>query len=260
MSGSVPPSRFAMTVNVPSGGTQDPSGRSSTARRCCSNWDVRAPSIVQCPLLCGRIASSLTSRPPSSVSNNSTASRPVTPSSAAIFSAIASASTATSGFSPGAGAITSRQMPSTCTGCTTGYAAPRPDGGPCHQRRKLTPEWHELLGHQRYAVREDVLDFRRGFTDPHALAVISAADRFEDNLSLARARLRLALVWPGAAHERLDVRDGGDRREPGARDSERAQPLAHGQLVLGVFKCTAARPDEDPVGLELGENTPRYVL
>ena len=38
-----------------------PSGRSSTARRCCSNWLVTAPSMVQWPELCGRIASSLTS-------------------------------------------------------------------------------------------------------------------------------------------------------------------------------------------------------
>ena len=59
-----------------------PSGRSSTARRCCSNCEVTAPSMVQCPLLCGRMASSLTSSPPG-VSNSSTASSPVTSSSAA---------------------------------------------------------------------------------------------------------------------------------------------------------------------------------
>ena len=41
-------------------GRGSPSGRSRTARRCCSNWPVRAPSIDQWPLLCGRIASSLT--------------------------------------------------------------------------------------------------------------------------------------------------------------------------------------------------------
>ena len=57
-----PPSTLAITtcgavIRV------SPSGRSSTARRCCSNWLVRAPSIVQWPLLCGRIASSLTSTP-----------------------------------------------------------------------------------------------------------------------------------------------------------------------------------------------------
>ena len=42
-----------------------PSGRSSTARRWFSNWLVTAPSWVQWPVLCGRIASSLTSTRPS---------------------------------------------------------------------------------------------------------------------------------------------------------------------------------------------------
>ena len=41
-------------------GDGSPSGRSSTARRWFSNWLVRAPSMLQCPELCGRIASSLT--------------------------------------------------------------------------------------------------------------------------------------------------------------------------------------------------------
>ena len=62
-------------------GAVSPSGRSSTARRCCSNWLVTAPSMVQWPELCGRIASSLTSTrggPPaaSATSNSSTASTP----------------------------------------------------------------------------------------------------------------------------------------------------------------------------------------
>ena len=51
-----------MTVQR-SRGRGEPSGRSSTARRCCSNWPVTAPSIDQCPELCGRIASSLTTKP-----------------------------------------------------------------------------------------------------------------------------------------------------------------------------------------------------
>src|SRR5487761_1589619 len=127
MSGSVPPRRLAITVKGPDS-AQDPSGKSSTARRCCSNCDVRAPSIVQCPLLCGRIASSLTSSPPAGVSNNSTASSPITSGAEALRSARACAAAATSGSSPGAGAMTSRQMPSTWTVCTTGYAAPWPDG------------------------------------------------------------------------------------------------------------------------------------
>ena len=57
---SVLPSTFAMTVHGARAAVS-PSGRSSTARRCCSNWLVTAPSMVQWPELCGRIASSLTS-------------------------------------------------------------------------------------------------------------------------------------------------------------------------------------------------------
>ena len=40
----------------------EPSGRPQTARSCCSNWLVTEASNVRCPELCGRGASSLTSR------------------------------------------------------------------------------------------------------------------------------------------------------------------------------------------------------
>ena len=86
---------------------------------------VTAPSMVQCPLLCGRIASSLTSRPAAAVSNSSTASSPVTPSSAAIRRASDWAASARSA-GPGPGRARSprgrcrRAGPSR----TTGHAAP----------------------------------------------------------------------------------------------------------------------------------------
>ena len=53
----------------------DPSGSPQTARMCCSNCEVSAPSIVQCPLLWTRGAISLTSGP-SAQAKNSTASTP----------------------------------------------------------------------------------------------------------------------------------------------------------------------------------------
>ena len=80
-----PPRMFIMTVHG-AVAPASPSGRSSTARRCCSNWLVTAPSWLQWPLLCGRIASSLT-RTPDGVSNSSTASIPTTSSDSAIRSA-----------------------------------------------------------------------------------------------------------------------------------------------------------------------------
>ncbi len=105
----------------------EPSGRSRTARRCCSNCDVLAPSMVQWPLLCGRMASSFTSSPPG-VSNSSTASIPVTPIPAAMDSPSRCAAIAVASASPGAGASTSRQIPSCWTVCTTGYTAAWPLG------------------------------------------------------------------------------------------------------------------------------------
>lgn len=83
--------------------------------------------MVQCPELCGRIASSLTTmagRPAASrTSNSSTASRPITPSAVARSMASCWAETASSSSRPGAGASTSTLMPSRCTVSTTGYAA-----------------------------------------------------------------------------------------------------------------------------------------
>ena len=79
-SSSGPPRMLTITVHG-ARGAGEPSGRSSTARRWFSNWLVTAPSWVQWPVLCGRIASSLTRIRPSRVSNSSTASTPVTSSS-----------------------------------------------------------------------------------------------------------------------------------------------------------------------------------
>ena len=73
------------------------------------------------------MASSLTSRP-APVSNSSTASRPITPSSSASPMASRCASTARAGSRSGAGASTSTQIPPSCTVSTTGYTATWPNG------------------------------------------------------------------------------------------------------------------------------------
>ena len=105
-----------------------PSGRSSTARRCCSNWLVTAPSMVQWPELCGRIASSLThdvGRRPRTARPRARRSRrgrrrsgrrrrPRAPRSA--------------GSRSGAGAMTSAQTPSRWIDSTTGQVRTSPDG------------------------------------------------------------------------------------------------------------------------------------
>ncbi len=55
-----------------------PSGSPQTARSCCSNWQVTWASMVRCPELCGRGASSLTITEPSRVTNSSTHRTPTT--------------------------------------------------------------------------------------------------------------------------------------------------------------------------------------
>ena len=108
-----------------SSGCRPAAGRARRAGAARTGWS-RAPSMVQCPLLCGRIASSLTSTP-ASVSNISTAITPVTPSPSAIRSAACCAASAWSS-AIGAGATTSRQTPSTWTVSTTGQTAAWPCG------------------------------------------------------------------------------------------------------------------------------------
>ena len=81
------------------------------------------------------------------VSNSSTASTPVTPSSDAMRSASRWASSASSSARPGAGAMTSTQMPSCCTVSTTGQAAPWPNGDD-----RATLRRDALLGDQRRSV------------------------------------------------------------------------------------------------------------
>ena len=80
-----PPSTLAITVHRRPGARCRRGAGPARRRRCCSNWLVTAPSMVQWPLLCGRMASSFDEerrRPcSSSTSNSSTASTPVTPSS-----------------------------------------------------------------------------------------------------------------------------------------------------------------------------------
>src|SRR5690625_1063439 len=126
-SSAVLPRRLTMTAAGATGSTA-PRGRSATARTCCSNWPVTAPSMDQCPVLWGRIASSLTSTRPSAVSNNSTASIPTTSRSSAMSRASCWMRCWEAWSSPGARATPSAQPPSRWTDCTTGYAALCPPG------------------------------------------------------------------------------------------------------------------------------------
>ncbi len=76
--------------------------------------------MLQCPVLWGRMASSLTTTEPSAACISSTARTPTTPSSSAIRNAIAWQSRAWSGRRPGAGVVVAVQMPSVWTVSLTG--------------------------------------------------------------------------------------------------------------------------------------------
>ena len=90
---------------------------------------VRAPSMVQCPELCGRIASSLTTQSPSAVSNSSTASTPTTPSSSASRSASCLRRPPRSRRpAPARARSPRRRCRRAARSRTTGHAAPCPNG------------------------------------------------------------------------------------------------------------------------------------
>ena len=119
-----------MTVHR-SWGRGDPSGRSRTARRCCSNCPVTAPSIDQWPELCGRIASSLTTKAGSSRPSHLEqldGEHPGDVELAGHAQRRVHGIRRQAGVQPGAGASTSVQMPSVCTVSTTGQAAAWPEG------------------------------------------------------------------------------------------------------------------------------------
>ena len=78
-------------------GSGEPSGRPQIARTSCSNWLVTQASMVQCPELCGRGASSLTSSSPSLVDEHLDREQPDEVERSAMARAIATARAASLG-------------------------------------------------------------------------------------------------------------------------------------------------------------------
>ena len=76
--------------------------------------------MLQWPVLCGRMASSLTTTEPSARCISSTASTPTTPSSSAMVRASRSISTAWASVRSGAGVMVSTQIPSRWIDWVTG--------------------------------------------------------------------------------------------------------------------------------------------
>ena len=229
-----------------------PSGRSRTARRCCSNWLVIEPFMVQCPVLCGRIASSLMTKPAPTpgVSKSSAAMTPVTPKALAIFRAAASAVWATSGEMSWAGAMTSSQTPSTWMVCTTSQALESPDGVRATSAESsrvnatLSSASRAPLPNQSAAARASV-----GVVDhAHALAVVAAARGLEHDGPAG-------LLAEG--DKLLDGFDSGPRRVGQAELLDRG---THDELVLGVDQRGGARLNVDALGNQRLQVLVRHVF
>ena len=98
-----------LTVTLGRSNSALPKGRPHTARICCSNWLVTAPSIVQWPELWGRGAISLIRIAPSWVIKSSTAKTPI-PSKALMAATDTSTARAASAAGMRAGAQTELQI------------------------------------------------------------------------------------------------------------------------------------------------------
>ena len=177
-------------------GAGEPSGRSITARRWFSNWLVTAPSWVQWPVLCGRIASSLTSTRPSVVSKSSTAriagdveraghgERELLGAGGQVGVEVGRR-----GDHLGADAVALGRLDDRVRRRLT---ARRPG----HQGGELAAEVDQLLGEDAYAARrggrEGLGAVVGGADHPHALAVVPAAGGLEDRREAERGDLLAA--------------------------------------------------------------------
>ena len=105
---------------------------------------------------------------------------------------------------------------------------------PGDQDGQLALERDVLLGDQPDAVGQHGRRLIRGLADPDAPAVVAAGDRLEHDRPAA-------LLGEGRHLGQVP-----HRREPRAADAQVGDPLAHGQLVLGVAQRVRAGPDRGP--------------
>ncbi len=126
-------------------------------------------------------------------------------------------------------------------------------------RRQLPYEVDLLLGQDRHAGPEGVGGVRRGPDDPHALAVVAAADRLEDDREAvtlgAFGTFRKALGREG--RHVLDVAHDAMAR---ARHADLVELRSHHALVLGVHERVGAGADGDAVRLQGPQMLGRDVL
>ncbi len=218
-------------------GAVEPRGRSSTARRWFSNCEVTAPSIVQCPELCGRVATSLTSRRPPD-QKSSTA---MTPDGAGDARPPAGPGRPPRRPRRGSrpGTRTSRQTPPTCAVSTAGQATDSPEGRRATMDGQLGLERHQLLHHDPAGdVGQHGLGLGLVLHRPDALAVVAAAGGLEhDRPAVGRGELGHGL---GGVGPRLEHGVGGHR------DAGLVEHGAHVGLVDGELQGGRAGPHAVP--------------
>ena len=230
-----PPNRLTLATSGWAGAV-DPRGRSSTARRWFSNWEVTDPSIVQWPELWGRVATSLTrSRPPDQKS--STAITPTAPA----MSATRRPSTGSLGPHLGGQAARHQHLPAYAVELRRLHRRPGhrvTRGAPSHHDGELRFEREQLL---EYGAPGDAGQHRLGLRlvahGPDALAVIAAAGRFDDE----RPAVGGAEVGHVSGRSRRGWVDDGIG---GHRDARPVEHGAHVCLVHGHLQRRRTGPDD----------------
>ena len=166
------------------------------------------------------------------------------------------AADATSSASPGAGAITSTQIPSCCTVCTTGQAAAWPNGD-----RATTAASSRRIGTNASrtsctGVRPDPAPAAspRRADDPDAAAVVPAAGGLDHH----RPAVLGAESRRSASARRRVV--GGQHLECRHRHAEFGQPGPHQRLVLRELQCVGAGIDGVALGDQGADVLARHVL
>ena len=212
---------------------------------------MAAPSIVQCPVLCGRIASSLTTTDPSRTlhelhSQYSDDTELVGDRQRELLCR----DRLLIGRAPGAGVMVWTQMPLRCTDSEIGYAAAWPDGErttrALSSRAKSTNS--SAMIWTPSPVPRTVDPPRRPLELPDSLAVVSAARGLGDD--------RPAVF----VTERDQRRRVGDHPADRAWRTQGGQPIAHDRLVLGVHQSSRSGPNRDPGRLEIAKQPGRHML
>ena len=246
-----PPRMLTITVHG-ARAAGEPSGRSRTARRWFSNWQVTAPSWLQWPVLCGRIASSLTRIRPSRVSKSSTARTPVTSSSPAIGQRdLAAPASASAGVEVGRGG-------DHLVADAVELGGLRRRGTPPPGRSASGPPAPTARGGSRPAPRRGSRTARALPPRPRTPAR-SPRPTATTQTPLPSYPPRVVLRTHGKPNASTSA-GVGDDSVARARDAEPGEPRAHHRLVLRVHEGLRAGAHGDTARLERVQVLGRHVL